>query len=489
MPRTRRFAYHHPLSLLTACALLACNDPVGSDTPYVVVPVSTTVLAGTSGWALTDTLVVEVRDAEGHPVPGAKVTWSLPQGGRLAVQLADADDPMTGTADDRGRNFVVWTLGLGEGTQVARAVSGLTGVPAEFEAEATVLHVKQVSGGGSYVCAVLSDDRPVCWGDNRYGQLGTGDTLARATPTPVAGLPAVLEIRASPDRNSLTCARDLAGDVWCWGWALGGVAGPGAAQPVQLTPVRVAGAEGAVSLSTGTAGNRFACAVLSGGGAVCWGENWAGQLGTGDSVSSPTPRPVVGSGNFRSVASGWRRSCALDIDGEAWCWGDARRGELKPLPSAIYQVPVQPVPGHRYNSLTAGSYAVCGVQLAGIVSCFGDDFFSFGHRPFSDLQPGDAPVRPDIPEPIAQVAVDGGNGMYARTRFGRGYVWGEPGCCDFFLSTPRMMTPSLRIQDIAAGDGRYCVISETGGLYCGRVNWWFFGGTEELSGIPDDVNP
>ncbi len=472
-------------ALLVAATLMACNDPSSTDPPYIVTPVATATLSGTPGWTLTDTLVVEVRDIEGNLVPGTKVKWSLPNGGRLAVQLADADDRMTGSTDDQGRNYAVWTLGLDEGTQVAKVAAGF-GEPATFTASATVLHAKQVSAGGSYTCAVLTDDRPVCWGANHHGQLGTGDSLPRLTPTPVLGLPTVLEIRASPSFDDLTCARDLAGDVWCWGWNTSGQAGPAAAQPVQPTPVRVAGAEGAVSLSLGTSGNGFACAVLGAGGAACWGENWAGQLGTGDFVSSAAPRPVVGSSGFTSVASGWRRSCALDTDGEAWCWGDARGGELLPLPRAIYTTPVQPVPGHRYTSLAAGGNAVCGVQIAGIASCFGYDFVSFGHLPLTDLQPGDSPVRPDIAETIAQVAVDGFNGMYARSRYGRGYVWGAPGCC---VAIPRMITPSLRIEDISAGEGQYCVISESGGVYCGRVNWWFFGGDESLAGIPDQVSP
>jgi hypothetical protein len=476
-------------AVLVVATLAACNDPSSVDSPYIVTPVTTTALAGTPGWTLTDTLVVEVRDFDGNLVPGARVTWSLPNGGRLAVQLADADDPMQGTADSHGRNYAVWTLGLDEGTQVARAVSGLTGVPVEFEAASTVLHALQVSVGGGYACAVLTDRRPACWGMNDFGQLGTGDTAYRATPTPVTGLPAVREIQGSA--SGPTCARDLGGDIWCWGRNLSGGAGPAATQPRQLLPVRVAGAEGAVSLSVANSWLGFACAVLGSGGAKCWGDNRVGQLGTGDLVSSATPRAVVGSADFRSVSSGGERSCALDSDGEAWCWGDARGNEMAPLPPLTYTTPMQPVPGHRYTSLAAGGVAVCGIQLGGVVSCFGDDFVSFGHLPISDLQPGDAPVRPDLTEPIAQLAVDDFNGTYARTRHGLGYVWGEPGCCDFFTALPVMMTPSLRIVDIAAGGNDYCVISEEGGLYCGPVNWWssYLNERERLRGVPAEPAP
>lgn len=472
---------------LLALTLVACSvDPLGTDTPYIVAPVTTAVLAGTPGLALVDTLMVEVRDAQGHPVPGAKVQWSLPQGGSLAVQLADAADQMTGTADDRGRNYAVWTLGLAEGTQVARAQSGVAGVPTEFRASAAVLHATQLTVGGGYACAVLTDRRPACWGENGQGQLGTGDTVPRRFPTPVSGLPAAQEIRAS--QNGLTCARDLSGDVWCWGRNLYGEAGPAAAQPMQFTPVRVTGAEGAVSLSLAALSYGYGCAVLGAGGAKCWGYNGGGQLGTGDLASSAVPRTVLGSAAFRSVSSGYSRSCALDASGEAWCWGDATAQELLPLPAGIYSTPVRPVPGHRYQALVAGGPTVCGIQLGGVVSCFGYDFFGFGHFPLTTLQPGDPPVRPDLRESIAQLAVDDFNGMFARSRSGSGYVWGEPGCCDFFVIPPLMITPSLRIQDIDAGGSDYCVLSETGGLYCGALNWWWGGnGKESLRGIPDTL--
>jgi len=452
----------------------------------LVVPLTTTPLAGTAGWPLTDTLVVEVRTADGQPARHVKVQWSLPSGGSLAVERADATDPMTGTTDNRGRNFAVWTLGLPEGAQEARVAVGL-GQPARFTATATVLHATQVTVGDGYQCAVLPDQRPVCWGSNGYAQLGTGDTVARAAPTPVQGLAAVREIRASNDAH--TCARDLSGDVWCWGYNVSGGVGPAGAQPYQPVPVPVAGAEGTVSLSvSNTWGLNYTCAVLGAGGATCWGYNTRGQLGTGDTISSAAPRPVVGSGSFTRVYSGELRSCALDAGGEAWCWGNASRGELAPLPPGTYLTPVQPVPGFTYTSLAVGAYAVCGIQTIGGTSCWGNDFGSFGHIPVSDLQPGDGPVHPDLNENLARLVSDGWNGYYARSLYGLGYVWGETGCCDVFTLPPQMITPSLRIQDIAAGGGGdYCVISEAGGLYCGRVNWWFRDQSESLAGIPDDI--
>ena len=42
-----------------------------------------------------------------------------------------------------------------------------------------------LAAGYSQTCAVLSGGGVECWGRNEFGQLGTGDTMDRLTPTGV----------------------------------------------------------------------------------------------------------------------------------------------------------------------------------------------------------------------------------------------------------------------------------------------------------------
>src|SRR5205823_1334401 len=82
---------------------------------------------------------------------------------------------------------------------------------------------------------------------------------------------------------------------------------------------------------TGFAGDQYECAITSGNGLKCWGDNPDGQLGTGDENQQLSPVDV--SGLSSGVASGAAYSyaqdtCAVMSDGSAKCWGFNFYGEF-----------------------------------------------------------------------------------------------------------------------------------------------------------------
>jgi len=74
--------------------------------------------------------------------------------------------------------------------------------------------VVDVALGDSYICAITSDGRALCWGQNQWGQLGDGSTEPKAEPTQVLDIDGLERIAAM---GATTCAATRDGRVFCWG--------------------------------------------------------------------------------------------------------------------------------------------------------------------------------------------------------------------------------------------------------------------------------
>lgn len=123
-------------------------------------------------------------------------------------------------------------------------------------------------------------------------------------------------------------------------------------------------AEGSLSM-----GLSFACGVTSTGAAYCWGNNYAGQLGTGDTVPSRTPALVAGGLAFRSVAAGEAHACGVTTSGAVYCWGSNVNGRLgvSGISQSLVPVPVPGIPAMR--TVAAGGYHSCGIATDGRAWC------------------------------------------------------------------------------------------------------------------------
>jgi alpha-tubulin suppressor-like RCC1 family protein len=59
-----------------------------------------------------------------------------------------------------------------------------------------------------------------------------------------------------------------------------------------------------------------------------WGINTLGQLGDGTSTSRATPAPVAGLTDVIAISAGEGHTLALRADGSVWSWGQNYRGQL-----------------------------------------------------------------------------------------------------------------------------------------------------------------
>ncbi len=220
--------------------------------------------------------------------------------------------------------------------------------------------VAAVAAGWQHTCALLGDGSVKCWGDNRDGQLGTGDLVGRANPADVCasgtgtGCPllADLGVVALGAGATHTCAVLANGEVRCWGDNTCGQLGDGAVAGCgvvtrSLNPVAVCdglpGCNPLAQIVDVVAAASYACALRASGGVACWGRGSEGQLGHGSTTDTATPVDVAVDRagtrltNVLALSATFAHTCALTEAGQVTCWGcnqyDCPTAAAQPIPA------------------------------------------------------------------------------------------------------------------------------------------------------------
>ena len=233
--------------------------------------------------------------------------------------------------------------------------------------------VHKIVAGHLFSCALTAAGGVKCWGSNSGGELGDGTNQSRSTPVQVIGLESGVVSLAAGGNH--VCALTSAGGVLCWGYNYAGEIGDGTGQS-HSTPVQVSGLTSGVTAIT--AGDNHTCALTSAGGVKCWGLNSSGQLGNGAYTDSNIPVDVSGlTGGLVRLVAGGNHNCVLTSAGGVKCWGNNRFGDLGNGTTTDSPVPVD-VTGLAggITALAAGLYHTCALTSSGGVKCWGDNVWS-----------------------------------------------------------------------------------------------------------------
>jgi alpha-tubulin suppressor-like RCC1 family protein len=219
--------------------------------------------------------------------------------------------------------------------------------PTEIEAAEASLLAKPGSRiflGSSHHCAIVERGAVKCWGANFSGQLGYGDTNARGDVANEMGdnLPFV-------NLGTNRYATDMVlGDSWT-------------------------------------------CALLDNATLKCWGHNFSGQLGQGDTVyrgdnanemgDNLLPIPLGTGRTVKSIGGGTTHMCAVLDNDTLKCWGMNSEGELG-LGDTAYRgdgpgemgdaLPIVNVgTGRTVRAVGGGRVHTCALLDNGTVKCWG----------------------------------------------------------------------------------------------------------------------
>lgn len=240
------------------------------------------------------------------------------------------------TADNQ-----LWCWGANASGQLGLGTSTAQAVPARVDTTGFV--VDRLATGTDFTCARGTDGSLWCWGANGTGALGLGDVVARNRPTRVDSIGNRVVRLAAGGAHACAFTTDAA--PWCWGDNRFGQLGVGDTTQ-RLAPTLVAG--GMVGAVTQIfTGGSHSCALKTDGTLWCWGDNRSGQLGLGDTTARSLPTQVAPDvlGNQVAAASaGGAHTCAVKSDGSVWCWGNDQYGQVSATSGARSTVPVQVFP-------------------------------------------------------------------------------------------------------------------------------------------------
>jgi alpha-tubulin suppressor-like RCC1 family protein len=291
-----------------------------------------------------------------------------------------------------------------------------------------------ISSGYRSACALKADHSLWCWGDNDTGQLGDGTQISSQTPVQVGTHSDWATVSAG---NLFTCGIRTDGTAWCWGSNQFDAVGDGAGSTSSDVPVQVGSDSDWASIS---AGFTLACGLHTDGSAWCWGSVADtrvpdGSLGDGKTLTSGEPIPVAPQLTWTSLATDGWGACGVLTDGDGSCWGQNWAGQLGTGSQDSGLVPTVLDPNHwgpAYTWLSVqggGGGVTCGIRPNHTLWCWGGlpSVYSGGDHDIGNGTPSGSalPVQIGSNSDWTSVSGLGGGHTCALRSNGTAWCWGS----------------------------------------------------------------
>jgi alpha-tubulin suppressor-like RCC1 family protein len=330
-------------------------SPVAVHLPAPVAEVGTSnttsyaLLANGTVWAWGSGSEGQLGNGSTHS-SATPVKVKFPAGVKIASIPANSMPWDTGYAIDTTGH--IWGWGPNAGGELCLGNTRPHHIPVKLPLQ----HVTAVAGAGQHTTYDAGGTLYSC-GDNYAGQLGDGHTSGSHVPVKVRGLSGKSVTALVSGYNNVGALLSD-GRYYDWGWDGGGQLGNGTVGGFSDVPVqvRLPAAVRQVAQGGNYPGDGQTLVMLSTGSVYAWGTNGAGQLGTGNFVSKPSPvriSPPAGV-TYKALATGGDASYAVSTTGNVYAWGGNSHGQLGDGSTATSRKPVK-VESHATSLISATS--------------------------------------------------------------------------------------------------------------------------------------
>ncbi len=297
---------------------------------------------------------------------GAVTCWGEP---------GEVTAPWSGEVTDvaPGWNHTCALLESGEVSCFGSGANSQMGIKVDYQETPMIIAglpdvVVDIVAGEAGTLALSPEGAVYYWGYcDWYLQMEFGDPIEEDPPPP-ALIPDLGPVIALGIGAGLTCVLTGTGEIRCLNHRED-------FSTMTLVP------SGETRFSSFSVGAGHLCAIDAAGGAWCWGSNSHGQLGNGevcedtgcDASFNVSMTPVQGlESGLKGIAAGDMHSCALTAEGEAYCWGNNYSGQVGSGDSALILEPVAAAdPGEPLTTISAGNVYTGAITQSGEVALWG----------------------------------------------------------------------------------------------------------------------